>query len=220
MLFRSIDGVPGTASAIPINFLDTAGSVCGALFPTGQRSETVGEVEMTCIDNGMPIVILRAKDLQLTGQESCGEIEASTEALARIEAIRLEAGWRMGLNDVSNAVVPKMFLISPPNNGSCINTRSLIPRKCHESIGVFAAVSVASACVLPGTIAYDMAARPGGMIKSLRIEHPTGEFIVRLELAGDEASPSVERGGLIRTARALMDGFVYPRAKRLDGGAR
>jgi 4-oxalomesaconate tautomerase len=216
---EAIDGVPGGASAIPINFLDTAGSVCGALFPTGQRSETVDEVEMTCIDNGMPIVILRARDFQLTGQETCSEIEALTGALTRIEAVRLEAGRRMGLKDVSDAVVPKMFLVSPPNNGNSINTRSLIPRKCHESIGVFAAVSVATACVLPGTIAYEMAVRPEGMIKSMRIEHPKGEFIVRLELGGDEAFPSVERGGLVRTARALMDGFVYPRAKQDRRGA-
>jgi len=210
-----IDGVPGSAAAIPINFLDTAGSVCGMLFPTGRRLENINGIETTCVDNGMPIVILRAVDFGLSGTESCAEIDASQDALAKIESVRIEAGQRMGLGDVSNAVVPKMFLISDPLKGMCINTRSLIPRKCHDSIGVFAAVSVATACVLPGTIAYSMASKPAGMTKGLNLGHPTGIFLVRLELSGTEENPSVERGGLIRTARALFDGFVFPRAKKL-----
>jgi 4-oxalomesaconate tautomerase len=209
---EAIDGVPGTSAAIPINFLDTAGSVCGALFPTGKRIEAVNGVEMTCIDNGMPIVMLRASDFAFSGLESCAEIEAAIEALARIESVRLEAGKRMGLGDVSDAVIPKMFLLSEPKNNGCINTRSLIPRKCHESIGVFAAVSVATACVLPGTIAYPMAVVPAGMVKAMNIEHPTGKFPVRLELSGTEDAPSVDRGGLVRTARALFDGTVFPRS--------
>ena len=211
---ESIDGVPGTAAAIPINFLDTAGSVCGSLFPTKQRSETVNEIEITCIDNGMPIVILRASDVGLTGREGCSDIEAATDALAKVEAIRLEAGRRMGLGDVTDAVIPKMFLIASASNGGCIDTRSLIPKKCHQSIGVFAAVSVATACVLPGTVAYQLASRPAGMVKMMNVEHPTGMFQVRLELSGTEESPSVDRGGLIRTARALFDGTVYPRGTR------
>lgn len=212
---EAIDGVPGTAAAVPINFLDTAGSVCGALFPTGRRSDTVNGTEITCIDNGMPIVIIRAGDINLSGRESCSEIEASGEALEKIEAIRLQAGIRMGLGDVTNAVVPKMLLVSPAVHRGCIHTRSLIPRKCHQSIGVFAAVSVATACVLPGTIAHAMACLPEGMVKALDIEHPTGSFSVRLELGGTADSPTVERGGLVRTARALFDGVVFPRAKRL-----
>ena len=215
-----IDGVPGTAAAIPINFLDTAGSVCGSLFPTGQYTETVDGVEITCIDNGMPVVLLRAKDFGFTGREDCPEIEARSDALAKIENIRLEAGRRMGLGDVASAVVPKMCLISAPENGGCISTRSLIPRKCHASIGVFAAVSVATACVLPGTIAYSIAVNPEGRVKMMNIEHPTGMFLVRLEVGGSEDSPSVERGGLIRTARALFDGIVFPKGSLSNGGAR
>ncbi len=132
---EAIDGVPGTAAAIPINFLDTAGSVCGSLFPTGQYADTIDGVEITCIDNGMPVVLLRANDFGFTGHESCQKIEAETEALRRIESIRLQAGRRMGLGDVGTAVVPKMCLISTPENGGSISTRSLIPWKCHASIG-------------------------------------------------------------------------------------
>jgi 4-oxalomesaconate tautomerase len=217
---EAIDGVPGTAAAIPINFLDTEGSVCGVLFPTGKRSEDINGIAVTCIDNGMPIVVLRASDVNLSGRESCSELEASSEALAKIEAIRLEAGPRMGLGDVTNAVVPKMFLLSPAVNGGCVNTRSLIPRKCHASIGVFAAVSVATACVLPGTVAQSIASLPPGMVKTMNIEHPTGTFQVRLELGGTSDSPVVERGGLIRTARALFDGVVFPRGKHLRKEAK
>ncbi len=206
----AIDGVPGTASAIPVNFLDTQGSVTGSLFATGHRSEVVEGVEVTCIDNGMPIVILRATDVGLTGYESCSEIEGSLPALAKIELIRLEAGRRMGMGDVRDAVVPKMFLVSPARQGGTLNTRSLIPRRCHESIGVFAAVSVATACVLPGTVAHPMSSCPPGFTRLLSIEHPTGAFEVRLELGGTEEDPVVERGGLVRTARALFDGTVFP----------
>ena len=210
----AIDGVPGTSAAIPINFLDTAGSVCGSLFPTGQRMEMLEGSAITCIDNGMPVVLLRATDFGLLGSENCEEIEAASEALARIESIRLEAGRRMGLGDVADAVVPKMCLISAPIDGGCLNTRSLIPKKCHTSIGVFGAVSVATACVLPGTVAYALAERPDGRIKVMNVEHPTGKFEVRLELGGTDEDPTVERGGLIRTARALFDGTVFPRPKR------
>ena len=117
----------------------------------------------------------------------------------------------MGIKDVSHAVVPKMCLISPATGGGCINTRCLIPRRCHESIGVFAAVSVATACVLPGTVAHSMAVIPGGPEKVMHVEHPTGSFLVRLEIGGTEDDPTVERGGLIRTARMLFDGLVFPR---------
>lgn len=208
-----IDGVPGSAAGIPINFLDTAGSVCGTLFPTGNRMDMVNGIAVTCIDNGMPIVILRASDLGLTGQESCAEIEAATDAIATIESIRLHAAKLMGLGDVTAAVVPKMFLVSPPSSGGAITTRSLIPHKCHESVGVFAAVSVATACVLPDTVVYPIAALPAGMTKSMGIEHPCGTFLVRLELKDSDGSLCVDRGGVVRTARPILDGFVFPRAK-------
>lgn len=208
---EAIDGVPGTAAAIPINFLDTAGSVCGALLPTGNLSDRIRGVEVTCIDNGMPVVMLRASDFGLTGSETCGEIELNAAALAGIEAIRLEAGRLMGLGDVSSAVVPKMCLVSEPSQGGCINTRTLIPNKCHTSIGVFGAVSAASACVLPGTVAHGLAVLPAGPVKVMDVEHPTGIFRVRLEVGGSDDSPTLMRSGLIRTARALFDGFVFPR---------
>ena len=210
----AIDGVPGTAAAIPVNFLNTAGSLCGALFPTGLRMELVEGSSITCIDNGMPVVLLRATDFGFTGSESCEEIEAAIACLARIETVRLEAGRRMGLGDVTDAVVPKVCLISAARDGGSLNTRSLIPKKCHSSIGVFGAVSVATACVLPGTVAFPIARRTDGRIKVIEVEHPSGRFEVRLEMGGTADDPTIERGGLIRTARALFDGTVFPRPAR------
>lgn len=208
---EAIDGVPGTAAAIPINFLDTAGSVCGSLFPTGNHLDRLRGIACTCIDNGMPMVLFRAPSVGLTGYEDCAELESAAETLRTIEDLRLEAGNRMGLGDVTDAVIPKMCLISPPKQGGALNTRCLIPHRCHESIGVFAAVSVATACVMPGTVAYELAVRPEGLTKLMDIEHPSGKFQVRLEVGGSEDQPIVERGGLIRTARALFDGTVFAR---------
>jgi 4-oxalomesaconate tautomerase len=208
---ESIDGVPGTAAAIPINFLNAAGSVCGALLPTGRAHEVIQGVEATCIDNGMPVVILRASDFGFSGEESPINIEAATAALQKIEAVRREAAERMGMGDVTEAIVPKVSLISPARNGGAIRTHNLIPRRCHASIGVFAAVSVATACVAPESWAHRIARLPEGNIKRLKIEHPGGEFEVRLEIGGDAEHPTVERAGLVRTARALFDGVVFPR---------
>jgi 4-oxalomesaconate tautomerase len=214
-----IDGVPGTAAAIPTNFLDAEGSVCGSLVPTGNHSDVIRGVEVTCIDHGMPVVIFRASDVGFNGSESCTEIEAASESLRRIEEIRLEAARLMGMGDVSEAVVPKVALISAPKHGGVLQTRSLIPKRCHGSIGVFAAVSVATACVLPGSPAHRLATVPPGKVKMMDIEHPSGIFSVRLEVGGTESDPVVERAGIVRTARLIINGYVFPRdPDRLQNG--
>jgi 4-oxalomesaconate tautomerase len=206
-----LDGVPGTAAAIPINFLNAEGSVCGALLPTGNRVDVVCGVEVTCIDQGMPVVIMRAKDVDFQGSESCAEIESAIEKLRKIENIRIEAAKLMGMGDVSEAVVPKVMLISEPQHGGAIQARSLIPKRCHASIGVFAAASVATACALRGSPAHQLALLPQGSVKRIGIEHPLGIFYVRLEVGGSEENPIVERVGIVRTARAIFDGYVFPR---------
>ncbi len=205
-----IDGVPGTAAAIPIHFLDCAGSVCGSLLPTGRANDLIQGVSVTCIDNGMPVVVMRAIDFGFHGDESCAEVEAAAQSLMLIESIRCEAGLRMGMGDVSQAVVPKVALVSIARNGGSIRTQNLIPRRCHSSIGVFAAVSVATACVLPGSPAYELTRLEEGPIKRLAIEHPTGTFSVRLEVAGTSEQPQVVAAGLVRTARVILDGVVFP----------
>lgn len=204
-----IDGAPGTSAPIAIDFLDAAGSVCGALLPTGNIVDTILGVECTLIDNGMPVIVMRAADLGRTGYEPRDQLDKDIELKTRIEAIRRAAGPLMNLGDVSGKVVPKIALVAAPQAGGHIATRSFIPHECHASIGVFAAVTVATAAVMPGSPAASMAKIPVGRIKTLSVEHPTGEFSVRLELEGPPDAPVVVRAGLLRTARKLFDGIAY-----------
>jgi 4-oxalomesaconate tautomerase len=205
-----IDGVPGTSAPILVNFVDVAGSVCGALLPTGHTSDLIEGIRVTCIDNGMPVVIIPAASVGRTGYESVAQLNADTDLKARLETLRRAAGPLMGLGDVTEAVIPKLCLIAPPKNGGSVSTRSFIPRTCHTSIGVFAAVSVATACVIPGSVADGIAQVGPGDTQSLSVEHPTGEFTVNLELDRTGAVPVVKRAGLLRTARLLFDGLVFP----------
>lgn len=201
-----IDGVPGTAAPLPVEFRDTAGSSCGALLPTGNVVDEFDGVPVTCIDNGMPVVVLRARDLGVRGDESRADLDADAALKERLESIRLQAGPRMGLGDVRDKSVPKMTLVSAPANGGAIATRTFIPHRCHASIGVLGAVSVATACALAGSPAAALATVPQGPTKTLGIEHPTGETTVVLELDGEG---NVARAALLRTARKLFDGVVY-----------
>jgi len=205
-----IDGVPGTAAAIPIDFLDVAGSSCGALLPTGRVVDHVDGLDVTCVDNGMPVVILRAADFGLSGSESPTEIEANAEVKARVERIRLELGPRMNLGDVTKKTVPKMTLVSPPFAGGVVSTRTFIPHRVHEAIGVLGAVSVATACVLPGSVAAGVAAGvTSAGPQRLDVEHPTGFFTVDMDIDSAGGEIRVRRSALLRTARKLMDGRVF-----------
>lgn len=204
-----IDGVPGTAAPIMIDFRDIAGSSCGALLPTGRATNEFSGVRVTCIDNGMPVVLLRAADLGKRGEESPTALEADDTLRQRIEAIRLEAGRAMNLGDVTNKNVPKMCLIAPPLHGGAVATRTFIPHRVHTSIGVLGAISVATACALPNSVAQGLAVLPKGASPvTLDIEHPTGSFTVDLEISGAGGAFAVTRSALLRTARLLMRGEV------------
>jgi 4-oxalomesaconate tautomerase len=202
-----IDGVPGTSAPVTINFLDTAGSVCASLLPTGHVRDTIDGIGVTCIDNGMPLVMFRAADVGRTGYESVAELNADTELKARIEGLRIASGRAMGLGDVTSRNYPKMTLIAPPRHGGSLCTRSFIPHVCHDAIGVLAAVTVGTACVLDGSVCDGIAVVPTGNVKKVSVEHPTGEFSVELEV--DPAHPqNVTRAALLRTARLIMRGDV------------
>ena len=212
-----IDGVRGTAAAIPIDFLDVAGSSCGALLPTGNVRDRVEGVDVTCIDNGMPVVIMLASDFGKTGWESPAELEAEAELKQRVETIRLALGERMNLGEVAKKTVPKMTLVSPPRVGGAIGTRTFIPHRVHDAIGVLGAVSVATACVLPGSVAAEVAkvnSTPGA--KRLAVEHPTGFFTVDMDVTLTPDGPRIERSALLRTARKLMRGEVFVPSRAWD----
>ncbi len=232
-----IDGVPGTHAPIPIEFADTAGSSCGALLPTGRVVDEIEGAAVTCIDNGMPVVCLTASDFGLSGQESPASLEGNLSLTKQVEAIRLAAGPMMNLGDVTNSTVPKMSLLSPPAHGGAVSTRTFIPHRVHEAIGVFGAVSVATACVLPGSVAhavadlYAVSAGPAGGSVDVEVEHPTGFFTVTLEVEMRDGAIDVRRSALLRTARLLMRGEVMvpssvwtqeasPRANTATGSPR
>jgi 4-oxalomesaconate tautomerase len=223
-----IDGAPGTSAPITINFLDTAGSVCAGLLPTGRVLDRITvsapgiepfTLDVTCIDNGMPLVIFNASDVGCTGYEGVAELNANVALKARIEALRLQVSVLMGLGDVSKKNYPKMTLIAPPRDGGSLATRSFIPHVCHDAIGVLAAVTVGTACVLPGSVCEGVAVMPQqGLERTVSVEHPTGEFSVALGL--DPANPhNVTRAALLRTARLLMRGEVMVPVSVWDGAA-
>ena len=213
-----IDGVPGTHAPVPIDFLDVAGSSCGALLPTGNVRDTVDGVEVTMVDNGMPVVVLRASDFGITGYEDIKALEQNAELVARKEKIRLACGQLMNLGDVSKKTVPKMTFVSPPQHGGVVSTRTFIPHKVHDAIGVFGAVSVATACVLPGSVAAEVAGIADvTAVKSLEVEHPTGFFTVFMEVSLADGRPEVRRAALLRTARKLMQGQVFVPTAVWDG---
>jgi 4-oxalomesaconate tautomerase len=202
----AIAGVPGSAARIVIDFHDTAGSVAPALLPTGSLVDRIDGVDVTLIDNGMPVAIMDAADLGVTGYESPAELEAMPELRARVEAIRRRAGELMGLGDVTTATVPKMCLVAAPAHGGSLSTRMFIPHRVHASIGVLAGVTVGTAAAVPGTVAARRAAIDG----VVRLEHPTGWYDVVIDASVTDGVVQVGRSGVVSTARLLMDGVVFP----------
>lgn len=204
----SINGVPGTAAPVPIAFKDIAGSTCGALLPTGNATDIINDTEVTMIDNGMPCVILCATDMGITGTETPKELEANAPLRAKLESIRRQAGLLMNLGNVTEKTIPKMTMVSPPRKGGAIATRTFIPHRCHKTIGVLGGVSVATACLTKGAVGSELAQIPDGPQKTLAIEHPSGQMTVVGHL---DKNGLVTRAEVLRTARKLMDGAVFPK---------
>ncbi len=205
----AIDGVPGTHAPIMIEFLDVAGSSCGALFPTGNFTDVVNGLKVTMVDNGMPVVMIDARDLGLQGDESIEALEANTELKKTIEALRLAVGPMMNLGDVKDKTVPKMTIVSPPKAGGILNTRSFIPHRVHDAVGVLAAASVATAANIPGAVGHDIASIPAGQRRLCEVEHPTGSMGVEVVLADDPKELVPKSTSIMRTARLLFSGTAY-----------
>jgi 4-oxalomesaconate tautomerase len=203
----AIDGVPGTAAAVVLDFEDSGAGA--SVFPTGNVTDTFGGITVTCVDNGMPVVVVPAASFGKTGYEPIAELEGDEELNKRVQELRLEAGKAMGLGDVSGTTIPKISLVAPPAHGGTISTRTFIPVRVHESIGVLGAVSVGTAIVVPGAVGHDLAVLDGG--SRLSVEHPSGALQVEVELDTSVTPPKVIRAGVVRTARKLFDGTVFPR---------
>lgn len=205
----AIDGAPGTAAPVRLLFEDVAGGTTGSLLPTGSTTDVVDGITCTLIDNGMPTVVMAAADLGVSGYEEPEVLEGNGDLRERLERIRLEAGKLMGMGDVGDSSVPKLTMVAPPAAGGALSTRTFIPDRCHQSIGVLGAVSVATAAVLDDGPAAALADTSGA--PEIVLEHPTGTFTTVVDdpaEAGDDATPA--RVGIVRTARKLMDGLAFP----------
>lgn len=205
---QHIDGVSGTAAPIVLSFADVVGSKCGCLFPTGSAKEEIDGIEVTCCDVAMPMLLIRAGDLGLSGYER-DEITADPDLMLRIETIRREAGKRMGLGDVTDSVIPKVGLLAPARAGGTISSRYLTPHAVHAAHAVTGAICISSCLSIEGTIANALAASSAGSDKRVRIEHPSGSIEIRLQTSGNGAALDVTSAGVVRTARKIMAGSVF-----------
>jgi 4-oxalomesaconate tautomerase len=215
-----ISGVPGTAAPVVIEF--PQGS--SPLLPTGHARDIVAGVPVTCVDNGMPTVLIAASSLDVTGYETPADLEKNPDLADRLREIRLAAGKLMGLGDVAATTVPKLSLLAPPLDGGAVMTRTFIPVRCHTSIGVLGAASVGAGLRVEGGVGQDVARLPAQGDR-LRIEHPTGfldietaiETNVGTDVGTDVESeaaggvPVARRTAVVRTARKIFDGTVFPR---------
>jgi 4-oxalomesaconate tautomerase len=209
---QHIDGVPGTAAPILLNFTNITGSKCNALFPTGSINEDIQGVRVSCIDVAMPMVIMRANDLGVTGYET-NSIANDSVLMQRIEKIRLEAGRRMGLGDVTEMVVPKVGILAKPRQGGTIYSCYLTPHHVHAAHAVTGAICVACCVSIKETVADTIAKQTYSTPKTVRIEHPSGIIDIDLSISGRGTDIQVLSAGVVRTARKIMDGQVFVPAR-------
>jgi 4-oxalomesaconate tautomerase len=214
----AIDGVPGTAAPVMLNFMDTVGRICGAMLPTGKVRDEIDGIEVSCMDVAMPMMIARAADLGVTGYESREELNENRELFARMEPLRLEAGRRMGLGDVTRSVTPKIGLLAAPREGGAICARYFMPWDCHPSMAVTGAQCLAACALLPGSVAEGLAQVPSGNPVTIRIEHPSGAIGAVVDHALTEDGLRINSAGLLRTARLLARGEVMVPAAIWQGG--
>lgn len=206
----AIDGVPGTAAPIMIEFLDVLGPLTGRFLPTGNARDEIDGVPVTCVDSVNPVVLVHADDLGETGQESPEQLDDDHPMLERLESIRRGASLAMGLGDAADRVLPKIALLSPPAEGGHICSRYFTPKHCHEAHAVSGAIAIAIAAQCSGTVAEDVGTHEDGDRRTVTVEHPSGHLDVVLRLhAGMEAPDAVESAGVVRTARPIMAGTVF-----------
>ncbi len=204
-----IDGVPGTAAPILLNFMHVIGSRTGKLFPTGKRIEEIGGIAVTCIDVAMPMVIARAESFGLSGYESAQELDDNRAFYDRMEPIRCEAGKRMGLGDVSQSVVPKFGLLAPPISGGTLSGRYFMPWAAHPTFAVTGSICTGACLLTPGTVADGFIDKLDGSPATIVIEHPQGEIEVVFDYAIQDGEFELRSAGVLRTARKLFSGNLF-----------
>jgi 2-methylaconitate cis-trans-isomerase PrpF len=239
----AIQGVPGTGSRIVLDYLDPGGGISGALLPTGHPRDAFRvsggrELEATLVDAGNPLVICRLADLGLTGLELPPTLEADAELMARLESLRARAAVTCGLARTPeeagerSPAIPKVAFVGPPRaytatDGRAVDAaeidvlaRMVSMGRVHTSYALTGAIATAVAAVLPDTVVYDLArprCRESGWV---RIGHPAGVLEVGVEVREVGGDWRVVRVSTARTARRLMDGYVYVPATAIRERAR
>jgi 4-oxalomesaconate tautomerase len=208
----AIGGVPGTAAPVVLAFTRTEGSATGAILPTGSVRDAIDGIDVTCVDNGMPVALARAESFGLTGYETHEQLASDTTLLRQVDAFRVKAGQLMGLGDVRDSSVPKTVLLAPARDGGQVCTRSFIPVRPHTSIGVLAAISAATGMLLPDAVGHELTSAWSADSSQVDIEHPTGHLLIDVSVDTSVTPPRAIRSGVIRTARKLFDGIAFPRA--------
>ena len=205
-----IDGVPGTAAPIIMNLFDQVGGKTGKQLPTGNLKEIINGIEVSIIDAGNLMVFIKAKDLGLVGNENKEFFENNKALMKKMEAIRMEAGKRAGMGDVSESVLPKIGVLSSPTDAKN-NIRSLYftPKTLHPSHAVTGAICVGTALKLKGTVAAEVGKENGQNREFIIIEHPAGVIEVNIEMKNTDKGLVLDRAGTLRTVRKIMEGYVF-----------
>lgn len=204
-----VDGVPGSASPVQLQFMDTIGGVTGSFLPTGNPVDIFDNVEVTCMDVAMPMVIAKASSFGLSGYETVEELDSNKAFFKQMESIRLKAGAAMGLGDVSQSVAPKFGILAKPKAGGTMACRYFMPWNCHPTMAVTGAQCLASCILTPKTVAEGMTPVIDENPATITLEHPSGELDVIVQYERDDSGFVPLSAGLIRTARKLADGNVY-----------
>jgi 4-oxalomesaconate tautomerase len=205
----AIDGVPGTAAPVALDFVDVVGSrTGGVMFPTGRPIDVIDGVEVTCIDVAMPMMIARAQDFGLTGYETVEELDANRDLFARMEAIRMEAGRMMGFGDVAESVTPKIGLLAKARDGGHFAARYFMPWTTHPTLAVTGSQCLAACALAPETVAAGLVTPIGPSPATIMIEHPMGQMDVTVKYTRTNDRFEFHSAGVVRTARLIARGEV------------
>ncbi|MEM7469706.1 MAG: 4-oxalomesaconate tautomerase [Pseudomonadota bacterium] len=212
-----IDGVPGTAAPVALQFMETVGGATGAFLPTGNLVDEIDGIAVTCMDVAMPMVIARADSFGLSGHESASELDDNAAFFEQMEAVRLKAGAMMGMGDVSKSVTPKFGLVAPPNAGGTVATRYFMPWSAHPTMAVTGAQCLASCVLTPGTVASGLGKLPNTRPAPLTLEHASGTIDVLVDYEDTPDGMIIKSAGLVRSARKLAAGEVFVPASAWGG---
>ncbi len=219
----SLPGVAGTGAPVRLDFLEPGGASTGSLLPTGRPVDRLdipgsGALDVSIVDAANLCCFVRAADIGLAGVETPAMLEGDADALALLDAVRRAAGEAAGLDPVPGSI-PKVGMVAPPTAFETLSGERLGPAdmdfsarmisvgRPHRAVPLTAALCLGVAARIDGTLVQEASRASVG--NDIRIGHPSGIALVAAEVSGSGARSHAERAVVYRTARRLMDGFVY-----------